>query len=72
MKLDLECGGRMNKEIHVLEVNINDIGQGGAWAFIKNAINAKSDKDIIFDFFTLEPFENESNIKFIEEDKNIF
>lgn len=31
MKLDLECGGRMNKEIHVLEVNINDIGQGGAW-----------------------------------------
>lgn len=69
MKLDLECGGRMNKEIHVLEVNINDIGQGGAWAFIKNAINAKSDKDIIFDFFTLEPFENESNIEFIEENK---
>ena len=51
----------MNKEIRVLEVNINDIGQGGAWAFIKNAMNATT-KDIksnvVFDFFTLEPFEN--------------
>lgn len=56
-------------EIRVLEVNINDIGQGGAWAFIKNAINGNSNCDsnnVIMDFFSLEPFENEENVQFIE------
>lgn len=70
MKSDLNYGGKMNKEVKVLEVNINDIGQGGAWAFIKNAMNATT-KDIksnvVFDFFTLEPFENLNNISFIED-----
>ena len=70
MRSDLNYGGKMNKEIRVLEVNINDIGQGGAWAFIKNAMNATT-KDIksnvVFDFFTLEPFENSSNISFVED-----
>lgn len=70
MRSDLNYGGKMNKEIRVLEVNINDIGQGGAWAFIKNVMNATT-KDIksnvVFDFFTLEPFENSSNISFVED-----
>ncbi len=66
-KLDQGCGGRMS-EIKVLEVNINDKGQGGAWAFIKNAINCDEKKEkIIFDFFTLEPFEDNKNIEFIEK-----
>lgn len=55
--------------IKVLEVNINDIGQGGGWAFIKNAINAqstKADTEVTFDFFSLEPFEREENITFVE------
>lgn len=60
----------MSEEIiKVLEVNINDIGQGGAWAFIKNAMNTKESgdtSDVIFDFFTLEPFENENNVAFVE------
>ena len=58
-----------NKTVRVLEVNINDIGQGGAWSFIKNAINAKENNksgNIIFDFFSLEPFENQNNIEFVE------
>lgn len=58
-----------NKTVRVLEVNINDVGQGGAWAFIKNAINAKENNktgNIIFDFFSLEPFENRNNIEFVE------
>lgn len=67
MKLDQEYGGKMNKEIQVLEVNINDIGQGGAWAFIKNAMNTSSKHEVVFNFFSLEPFENDKNIKFIEE-----
>ena len=37
--------------------------------FYKKCYKCKSHKDIIFDFFTLEPFENESNIEFIEENK---
>ena len=66
-----KCGGKMSK-IKVLEVNINDIGQGGAWAFIKNAINSKANRDsdnVIMDFFSLEPFENEENVQFIENAK---
>lgn len=58
-----------NNTIKVLEVNINDIAQGGAWAFIKNAIDSKHDNTsihIVFDFFTIEPFENQNNIDFIE------
>ncbi|MBO6205824.1 MAG: glycosyltransferase family 1 protein [Lachnospiraceae bacterium] len=57
------------RKIRVLEVNINDIGQGGAWAFIKNAIMSKTtnETNIIFDFFTLEPFENRENVKFVED-----
>ena len=39
--------------INVLEVNINDIGKGGAWSFIKNAMQSKSDVDVGFNFFTL-------------------
>lgn len=56
-------------EVRVLEVNINDVGQGGAWAFIKNAINGKCQKNtdnVIIDFFSLEAFESEENIRFIE------
>lgn len=53
--------------INVLEVNINDIGKGGAWSFIKNAMQSKSDVDVVFNFFTLEPFEENENVKFVED-----
>lgn len=55
------------KTINVLEVNINDIGKGGAWSFIKNAMQAKSDINVAFNFFTLEPFEENENVKFVED-----
>ena len=53
--------------INVLEVNINDIGKGGAWSFIKNAMQSKSDVDVGFNFFTLEPFEEDENVRFVED-----
>lgn len=55
------------KAVNVLEVNINDIGKGGAWSFIKNAMQSKSDVNVVFNFFTLEPFEEAENVKFVED-----
>ena len=37
----------MSDLVRVLEVNINDVGQGGAWAFVKNAIEKSTNKSLI-------------------------
>ena len=57
----------MSDLVRVLEVNINDVGQGGAWAFVKNAIEKSTNKSVVCDFFTMEEFENSDNIRLINE-----
>lgn len=47
--------------IKVLEVNVDDIGQGGVYSLVKNILKYKSD-DISIDIATIEHFENEKNI----------
>lgn len=56
-----------NGPIDALEVNINDVGKGGAWSFIKNAMQSPSEKRVIFNFFSLEPFEDEADIQFVKK-----
>lgn len=50
----------------VLEVNVDDIGNGGVYSLIKSVIEHKP-KDITIDIATIEHFENEDNIYYLNK-----
>ena len=52
-------------KIKVLEVNIDDQGNGGVYSLVKNVIENKSD-DMQIDIAALEPFEKKENIKHLK------
>ena len=54
------------KKIKVLEVNIDDQGNGGVYSLIKNVIENKPE-NLEIDIAALEPFENTSNIKYLNK-----
>lgn len=48
----------------VLEVNVDDVGMGGVFSFVKNIIDNTS--DINFDIVSIVPFENHNHIQGLE------
>lgn len=53
-----------SEKIKVLEVNIDDQGNGGVYSLIKSVIENKPD-NISIDIAALEPFDKKSNIKYL-------
>ena len=49
----------------VLEVNVDDVGYGGVFAFVKNIIQNIDHNEFVLDLASFEPFERESNKEFI-------
>lgn len=56
----------MSDKIKVLEVNVDDQGNGGVYSLIKNVIENKPE-NLKIDIAALEPFENTSNIKYLNK-----
>ena len=54
----------MARKIRVLEVNVDDQGNGGVFSLIKSVIEKKPD-DMQIDIAALEPFEKKENIKYL-------
>ena len=52
----------MAGKVKVLEVNVDDQGNGGVFSLIKSVIENKPD-DLKIDIAALEPFEKKENIR---------
>lgn len=51
----------------VLQINVDDLGNGGVFALVKNVIANKKDDNIKIDIASIEKFTNENNIKFLND-----
>lgn len=51
----------------VLEVNVDDVGYGGVFAFVKNIIQNIDHNEFVLDLASFEPFEREVNKEFISK-----